>query len=53
MKLLLVPMLAAGQTDGPFSRVKTLANAFLRRGCHILYEVGAARITEREEGISK
>ncbi len=40
MKILLVPMQAAGQTDGPFSRVRTLAETFLERGTEVALCIG-------------
>jgi hypothetical protein len=40
MNVLLVPMLALGQTDGPFSRVRALAKAFSARGCRVAVCIG-------------
>lgn len=45
MKVLLVPMLAAGQTDGPFSRVRALARSFLNQGCKTAVCIGDENCT--------
>lgn len=53
MKLLIVPMAAMAETSGPFSRVKTLANAFIDEGFEVALCAAKDVNYEEIEGVRK
>lgn len=53
MKILIVPMAAVAQTEGPFSRAEALAKCFLKKGMEVALCAGEDRNSRSVEGVTR